>query len=292
LMIMEYLTISYLYPKQRLPFIGIVSKEKGTGKTTFLNFVKMIFGDNAIFISEHDISSNFNEHYVGCSFILSDEHTEGKSRIRIAERLKMMITAKNIRTEQKYGQPYNVTPFFKPIFCSNEEEMMTYIGEENTRYWIIKANQLKETIIDIESKLKNEIPAFLYHLKNYVKLRKSQGRLYFDPKQFQTEASRLIQKNSISGLHAQITDYLKDLFDKVEPSYDELYFCINDLIHVLELKQKDRVYLKSVLQKEMYKYPNRLRKYVPGYFFVNSGNKKMKSTVGRPYVFYRSDHEI
>ena len=59
-MILTYFWVLYMKPKHPLPFIGLVSAEKGTGKTKFLQFLKAIFQANAKFIDAEDISANFN----------------------------------------------------------------------------------------------------------------------------------------------------------------------------------------------------------------------------------------
>ena len=41
--VLEYLKVMYDHPKQALPILVITSKQRKTGKTTFLNFLHMIF---------------------------------------------------------------------------------------------------------------------------------------------------------------------------------------------------------------------------------------------------------
>ena len=40
---LDYIQLLYLYPTQKLPILLLVSEERNTGKTTFLNFLKAIF---------------------------------------------------------------------------------------------------------------------------------------------------------------------------------------------------------------------------------------------------------
>ena len=46
---MDYLQLLYLRPVQKLPILLLVSEERNTGKTTFLNFLKALFQDNVTF---------------------------------------------------------------------------------------------------------------------------------------------------------------------------------------------------------------------------------------------------
>ena len=54
---LDYLQILYLRPTQMLPILLLVSNERQTGKTTFLRFLKMIFGKNATFNTNEDLAS-------------------------------------------------------------------------------------------------------------------------------------------------------------------------------------------------------------------------------------------
>ena len=52
----DYLQLLYLRPLQRLPVLLLVSDERNTGKTTFLNFLKSIFGGNVTFNTNEDLA--------------------------------------------------------------------------------------------------------------------------------------------------------------------------------------------------------------------------------------------
>ena len=46
---MDYLQLLYLKPVQKLPILLLVSEERNTGKSTFLNFLKAVFQNNVTF---------------------------------------------------------------------------------------------------------------------------------------------------------------------------------------------------------------------------------------------------
>ena len=52
---MDYLQLLYLYPIQKLPILLLVSEERNTGKSTFLNFLKAIFQNNVTFNTNEDL---------------------------------------------------------------------------------------------------------------------------------------------------------------------------------------------------------------------------------------------
>ena len=54
---MDYLQLLYLYPVQKLPILLLVSEERNTGKSTFLNFLKAVFQNNVTFNTNEDFRS-------------------------------------------------------------------------------------------------------------------------------------------------------------------------------------------------------------------------------------------
>ena len=76
---MKYMKVLYENPKQILPILVLVSEERETGKTTFLNWIQMLFGENSILISSNNITSDFNSSYATKNIILIDEALIEKS---------------------------------------------------------------------------------------------------------------------------------------------------------------------------------------------------------------------
>ena len=69
---MDYLQLLYLRPVQKLPILLLVSEERNTGKTTFLNFLKALFQDNVTFNTNEDFRSQFNADWAGKLLIVVD----------------------------------------------------------------------------------------------------------------------------------------------------------------------------------------------------------------------------
>ena len=70
---MDYLQLLYLQPIEKLPILLLVSEERNTGKSTFLNFLKALFGGNVTFNTNEDFRSLFNSDWAGKLLILVDE---------------------------------------------------------------------------------------------------------------------------------------------------------------------------------------------------------------------------
>ena len=62
---MDYLQLLYLQPVQKLPILLMVSEERNTGKSTFLNFLKAVFQNNVTFNTNEDFRSQFNADWAG-----------------------------------------------------------------------------------------------------------------------------------------------------------------------------------------------------------------------------------
>ena len=57
---MDYLQLLFQKPIQMLPILCLVSKERSTGKTTFLKWLKTVFDNNLTYLTNDSFSSQFN----------------------------------------------------------------------------------------------------------------------------------------------------------------------------------------------------------------------------------------
>jgi hypothetical protein len=275
---LEYFWNLYLHPKQNLPFLGIVSEKKGTGKSTFLEFLHLVFKGNEAIVSGHDFKTNFNSSYASALICTSDEHCEAGDRTKIAQTMKSLITESKIRVEPKGVDSYIINWHGKFIFASNNEDKLTFVEGENTRYWIIAIPVLKTTVLDVREKLKKEIPAFLHYLSNVFEAREKRGRLYFSPEEFQTEASKNVQRNSRSKMYIQIEEALIDWFDKANESVTMLSATPKDLSILMSVKKSETAYIRRVLKKEFKLEASKNQRYKD--FWGHD-------CVGSPFVFDR-----
>ena len=116
---LDYLQLLYTEPMQRLPIVLLVSKERNTGKTTFLNLLKAIFGANMTFNTNEDFRSQFNSDWATKLIVAVDEVL--LDRKEDSERIKNLSTARNYKAEAK-GKDRNEVEFFaKFVLCSNNE---------------------------------------------------------------------------------------------------------------------------------------------------------------------------
>ena len=169
---MDYLQLLYLQPIQKLPILLLVSEERNTGKSTFLNFLKALFQNNVTFNTNEDFRSQFNSDWAGKLLIVVDEVL--LSRREDSERLKNLSTALSYKVEAKGKDRDEIAFFAKFVLCSNNEYLPVIIDAGETRYWVRKIDRLQSDDTDFLQKLKAEIPAFLhiYSIGSYPPKRK------------------------------------------------------------------------------------------------------------------------
>lgn len=227
---LDYLKLLFEQPKQLLPILSLVSKERETGKTTFLNWLKAIFGLNMTINRSKDMESNFNSDWANKLLIAIDEtFLEKKST---SEMIKNVSTAKNLKMEGKGKDRTDVEFFGKIILSSNNVESFVQIDKEENRYWVRYINKFSSYIPDLEGKLKAEIPAFLYHLHTRTLSTQKVSRTWFSTEQIWTPALEVVKEGSRSNVEKELETIIVDSFDDFE--VDTVCYTEKDLIDKLK----------------------------------------------------------
>lgn len=247
---LDYLTIIYRYPRQILPILCIVSVLTNTSKTTFLNFLKSIYGDNMSILSNEDFSSNFNSNWATGKVIVGMEEihlTDPKD----SEKIKNASTAKYFNMEAKGMDKVEVEFFGKFILASNHEDDLIYIAPNETRFWVRKLNVVVERDPDYLDKLEKEIPAFLYLLKNREISCPKKTRMWFTPEQIETEQLRKIKAHFGDPIKYEILEIVEEITQTME--IDELRFTNSDMMKLLRVNgiKIQRMQLKKVLEIDL-----------------------------------------
>lgn len=222
---LDYVQILLMKPLQLLPVILLVSREHGTGKTTFLNFIKEIFGENATFNTNEDFRSEFNADWSGKAVILVDELF--LNRKEDSEKLKNLVTKKWHKRQAKGKDKVTVDFFSKFILCTNNEDFPILIEEEEDRYFVKKVEKLQEQDVELEKKMKEEIPAFLYMLLHRELSTTQKSRFYFDYALYDTPEGQRMKKSSLPDDEQDFLLILSDMFNRDE-KIDQLQFSLQD----------------------------------------------------------------
>lgn len=226
---LDYLQLLYLKPTQILPILLMVSSERGTGKTTFLRFVKMIFGKNATFNSNNDFRSNFNSHWVNKLVVLVDELLLDKNED--LETIKNISTAGDYKSESKGSNRREIEIFVKFLMCSNNESNPVIIPNEEIRFWVRKIPKIKYDNIYLREQMGKEIPHFLYFLLHRELSTRNESRMWFNPVLLETEALRKIKRFNTNKIEIEMATYCKDVMDC--KCQNKILCCAKDFLNVI-----------------------------------------------------------
>lgn len=230
---LDYLQLLFLQPLQKLPILLLVSEERNTGKSTFLNFLKAVFGDNVTFNTNEDFRSQFNSDWAGKLLIVVDEVL--LNRREDSERLKNLSTTFNYKVEAKGKDRTEIAFFAKFVLCSNNEYLPVIIDAGETRYWVRKINPLQNDDTNFLQKLKEEIPAFLFFLTQRELSTEKESRMWFNPKLTHTAALQKIIRSNRNRLEIEMAELFLDIMSNMD--VESVSFCLNDLMTLLIYSQ-------------------------------------------------------
>ena len=244
---MDYLQLLYLYPVQKLPSLLLVSEERNTGKSTFLNCLKAIFQNNVTFNTNEDFRSQFNSDWAGKLLIMVDEVL--LNRRKDSERLKNLSTTLSYKVEAKGKDRDEIGFFAKFVLCSNNKHLPVIIDAGETRYWVRKIVPLQNDDTDFLQKLKAEIPAFLHFLQHRQLSTDKESRMWFNPTLLHTEALQKIIRSNRNRLEIEMHELVLDIMDSV--GTDTFSFCYSDILLLLVHSQVkvEKHQVRKVLQE-------------------------------------------
>ena len=280
---MRYLQILYLYPDRSTVILALVSTERQTGKTTFLNWINAIFGANVALISSSDFLSGFNSHYATKN-IIAIEETLFEKQLTI-EKLKALATAKFVQINEKFITPYKIPFYGKIILTSNNEDKFAKVEQEEIRFFVRKLGKPEFTNHAIEEDLIKEIPAFLYYLNSLHPVDWSVSRSGFATEELKNGSLDAVVKESKSSLCKDLEIHLADYFNNNEK--DSFYASPLDIKneYFLNNQRYEVSYIRTILKNELKMTPEGMRRYTP------FEKDMMPTRAGRPYRFLRSDFE-
>lgn len=282
----DFFQILYLYPQEKLPILSLVSRENRSGKSTFLNFMKLIFDSNMSILTNQDLNSNFNSDWSSKILIGIDESFINKKEE--SEKIKQLSTAKFFRHEAKGQDRYEIEFFAKFILCSNNEDNFVTIDALETRYWVRKVPELKTKDDQILEKLKAEIPAFLYFLKNRKLSTQKKSRMWFSPEQIKTDALVRLKKNNRGRMEREMLNMIEYIMDT--EGIDVIKICPKDVIDWLKysgFRSPTFTNVKHILKVNWSLEPENNSNSYTGYHFDYTGTILSTARKGRYYTITR-----
>ena len=283
----DYLQLLYLHPIQKLPILLLVSEERNTGKSTFLNFLKAMFRNNVTFNTNEDFRSQFNSDWAGKLIIVVDEVL--LNRREDSERLKNLSTTLSYKVEAKGKDRDEIAFFAKFVLCSNNERLPVIIDPGETRYWVRKIHHLENDDTHFLQKLIEEIPAFLYFLQHRSLTTQNVSRMWFSPKQTETAALLKIIRCNKSKYEVAAAELIKEIMECME--IDSFSFCLNDLLILLNLSQVriDKHWLRKIVTEDWKLAPAPNGLTYTTYLFACNKERRFEPIrrVGRYYTITR-----
>ena len=282
---LRYMQALYLHPKRMLPILVLVSKERQTGKTTFINWLNMIFGANMVNINPEDLASSFNASYATANIIAVEETLIEKSVT--VEKLKSLATGKFLSVNQKFVNAYKVPFYGKIILASNNEDKFAKIDEEEIRFFVRKLTLPRFKNHNIEEDLRREIPAFLHYLTTRQAIDWSRDRSGFTPDEIVNDSLMTVKAESKTWLYKELVQLFTDLFNN-HPKQSTVLMATPKDIKDRWYRNNSRVelgFITTVLKNEFKLQPSGLTRYLAFDLNFDVTGLSVDSRVGRPYIF-------
>ncbi len=288
---LDYLTIIWRYPTQILPILCLVSTERNTGKTTFLNFLKDIFMFNMTINTNEDFRNQFNSGWASKLIIGVDEVLLDKKED--TERIKNLSTTRSIKSESKGRDKVEQEFYGKFILCSNNETDFIKITPEETRFWVRKIPIITSDNINLRAEMKKEIPMFLHFLTERNVVSENLTRMWFTREQLYTEALRKVINGGSTKLEKEIRNLITEQL--YASGWDSVQLIPKDIIELLKTENNVNAGLTDVTSiiadKWRYKpssesiYYKRFKTYLNN---DGSNERSFDKKNGRPYLFEKS----
>ena len=278
---LDYMKILLEKPTHILPILCLVSKERATGKTTFLKWLKEIFGLNMTYIKGDSFNSQFNSDWASMLLIAIDEVFF--DRKEITERLKYLSTTNKDKLENKGKDREEIDFFGKFILCSNNEDNFIQIDENEIRFWILKINPLKTENTEFLENLKNEIPTFLRFLIDRAFSSTKKSRMWFASEEIKTKAlQKLVFKNA-NKLEYKMVELLFEFFEANDDK--EINVVPQDILNMLNRMFKQNYFtrndVRNILKDKWNLEPQKNGLTYIRYDIDYSGNFYQNNSVGR-----------
>lgn len=277
-----YLQCLYLYPKKALPVLALVSEERQTGKSTFIDWINIVFANNMIIINPEDITGQFNAVYATKNIIAIEETLIEKSAS--VEKIKSLSTQKFIAVNMKHVQHFKIPFFGKIIMASNNEDKFIKVDNKEIRFFVRKLTTPPESNHNILDDMVSEIPAFLHFLKDLPKPDFSQSRMVLTPDQIKNDTLLSVKEHSKSGLYHELVEHFTDWFLNDGEFKSQMIFTPKDIKNkwFLSNHQVNFNYIKRTLIHDFNLHnTGKSTRYTP----LNGGPKQ----VGKPYFLQRKD---
>jgi len=210
---LDYMQLLYLKPRQMLPVLCLVSVENQTGKSTFLDFLMMMFVNNVSVLSVEEFERQFNGFYA-TKLIIGLDESETSDKKKVTNKIKQLSTQKHVFIENKFQSVIKLPFYGKIVMASNQEKNFAYVNNNDIRYWVRKLGRVESFDPRFYDKLKAEIPAFCHYLKTReMSVSSARSRMWFSPEDLMTSALGDVMKHNRHPVIVELEEWLEDQFE-------------------------------------------------------------------------------
>jgi hypothetical protein len=224
-LMMDYLALIWRYPKQKLPIVVLISKERSSGKSTFLELLRLMFQTNSKMVSVSDLENSFNFNWGMGNVILVDEAYISS---KLQSKIRNESTSRTRTINGKYMHQFEVSNYSKFIMASNELETFAEIDKAENRYFVLEVKPFEKgrEVAKFTDLMKEELPQFLDYLQNHHQIQSPEvTRFWFDYEAYRTPA---LEKITQGSKNVQIANMVEGLLEEtVEGIWKD---CHNDVL--------------------------------------------------------------
>ena len=272
-----YLQVLYKYPEQALPVLALVSQTRQTGKSTFIDWLTAMYGDNMVILNPGDFNNSHNHIYAYANIIAVEETAIDKNST--VEKVKALSTQKMMTVNPKFVQQYTLPFFGKIIMASNNEDKFMKVDEDEIRFFVRKVGLPTKANHNILNDMIKEIPAFIHYLNSLPEPDFSRSRMVFTAEELSNESLDKVKHESKEWMHKELEELLTDFLENNSSAEPNLLVSPTDIKNKFfnHNNQIQISYLRKVLQTS-FKFPKSEHtiRYQP--FFIDP------STTGRPFI--------
>lgn len=232
---LDWIQISYVTPRQRLPVVCLVGEKNETGKSGFGRLMKYIYADNYASISMGEYKSEFNSSYINKNIVAIEE---GKMATEEIEKLKKDMTDDVAYLREMHVDRVKIDNFAKYIINSNRANDFINVTSNDNRFWIKKVDEFPKENYDpyFDDKIIKEVPFFLnFIMTRELHVKEKEGRFWL-------------------GEHRYLGDEFKNVVISSRKDFiNELYYSMLDS---LDNEGHDAICGSAVRLKEWFCYNN------------------------------------
>ena len=211
---LDMIALKWTQPRVKVRSLALVSTEEGTGKSTFIDWMLKMFGQNATKTEIQRMTDNFNSLMSGKVFVGIEETKDEKGNVE--NRLKDLITGFESVVRRMYQEAVVEENFAWYVFASNHEDSFMKVGSQTTRFFVVKVTPLQSIDPDFVEKLYREIPYFLHFIERRGALYPKEDRLWHRQELVENEALERLRQSSKDVVQQNMEELIQSIFLRCE----------------------------------------------------------------------------